>query len=661
MTTHPNSTEAPSGHEIPEGAPAIVAVYVTGHADRFLPTLRSIFAHVPLPVVLGAPEASLLDIFGDLHLSQQVAASPAAFVNDLWSQWGVSILLITDAVVLPEGFLDTALGLVAADVRVGTVSFFSNAADFLSFPYPFQPTVRVVEGHDETSVTRKLRTRVPAPTPAPIPFATGAAVLLGAGALGAVGALRDCPTGAPVGTIADFSLRGRRRGFVDLLDAGTLYARPADIATEPMDSSLTLPDAEWLVAEHPFTAGFIERETSAPESPLVLAATTARAKVLGSRVLIDGYCLGPQEMGTQVSVLALIAALTERDDIAEVCVALGGDVPAYAVTVLAHPKVRARRCPPSELPSVFGYLDVAHRAYQPDHLFDAAAWRAAASRVVITVLDLIGYQIGSYHSSASDWVRYRDALRSSVATADAVTVISHDVRTQARLERMPVEDDRLFVVTYGTEHMTGDETARIPDELLDRGYVAGSFLLTLGTNYSHKNRDLAVQAHRVLRQRGWDLSLVLAGAFVPFGSSRVDESFSAHDDHDLFVLPDVSSEERNWLLRHASVVLYPTSAEGFGFVPFEAARNGTPTVNVAFGPVQELAGDVPVVAENWTPAALADAAERLLRDPALSQAQIDACLSAGTNYTWPLAAEQLTAVYRSVLARPRRCHAAPTP
>lgn len=629
-------------------------MYVDRHAERYRPTLRSLRTHVDLPVVLAAPDAALLDQFDDLGHDRLVCASAAHLVNDLWAKHGTSVLLVTDPVVVPEDFLDRALDMVAADLRVGTVSFFSNSADFLSFPHTNQPAIRVVEGHDETSVTRALRTRTPDLGAVPIPMATGAAVLLGHGALGALGRLRESPSGEPLGTLADFSLRGRRRGFVDILDASTFYARPADIAIDVEETFLTDSDQAWLADEHPFIAGFVEQQRFASDSPLALAAAAARAKVTGTRVLIDGYCLGPQEMGTQVSVLALVRALCERDDIAQVNLALGGPVPNYAATAVSHPKVRAIQCAPDQLATTFGAIDVAHRPYQPDPWFHRDGWRAAAPRLVITVLDLIGYQIGSYHKTVDDWHDYRRVLRDTIAIADAVTVISEDVGYQARLERLPIEDDRLNVVAYGTEHMTGDEPARVPDELLDRGYVAGEFLLTLGTNYSHKNRDLAIRTQHELRRRGWNVALVLAGASVPYGSSRISESYAAHDDREMFVLPDVSSEERNWLLRHASLVLYPTSAEGFGFVPFEAARNGTATVAVPFGPVAELAGDLPVVAEGWTAEAMADAAERLLRDPALAQQQIEACLAAGSHYTWSRAAEQLAAVYRSVMARPRR-------
>ena len=126
------------------------------------------------------------------------------------------------------------------------------------------------------------------------------------------------------------------------------------------------------------------------------------------------------------------------------------------------------------------------------------------------------------------------------------------------------------------------------------------------------------------------------------------------DDDDVFSLPDVTDEERNWLLRHASVVLYPTAAEGFGLVPFEAARFGTPTVAVPFGPLREVNNTAPVWSASWDPVDLADAAQALLEDPALARRQVDAVLANGARYTWSRTAEGLVKAYRDLIARPQR-------
>jgi glycosyltransferase involved in cell wall biosynthesis len=124
------------------------------------------------------------------------------------------------------------------------------------------------------------------------------------------------------------------------------------------------------------------------------------------------------------------------------------------------------------------------------------------------------------------------------------------------------------------------------------------------------------------------------------------------DDDGVANLLDVSSAERNWLLRHADVVVYPTSAEGFGFVPFEAAAFGTPTVAVSFGPLAEVQPDSDFAATSWQPGDLADAVERLLDDPDAIRAAVTGTRQSGNELTWDRSAEMLVELYRRALACP---------
>ena len=637
---------------IPDGT-ALIAVFVHHGAASFLPTLRSIFERIHLPVVLGAPNTETLALFAEFELPRRIASNSAEFVNQLWEEFRSDILLIVDPVIVPEDFLDRAMAAVGDDLRIASVSFFSNSADFLSFPTG-QPALRPPEGMDETIITRRLRSLEPSAALVPIVHAAGPAILISGTGIGATGPLRSSPSGKAAASLADYSLRARRKGLLSFVDGGTFYTTPSDLALDPIGSEFPPGDREWVRSEHPEAFQLLEAERSKGDSPFTIAVRTAHAKAMGLRVLIDAMPLGPTQMGTQTTILALIESLARRDDVAEVCVALEQDAPRYAHATLNNNKVTVRLCTPDDL-SVFGRVDIGHRPFQPDQRLNLAAWRGVCDRFMVSILDIIGYQIGTYYVTPQVWLEYRQTMKDSLSLVDGVTTISEDVRQQVELEHLPIDPSRLFVIPYGTEHLRGTEAARVPAELVAGDHHTSEFLLCFGTNYSHKNRDLAIAVHHELRQRGLNMTLILAGAFVPFGSSRVLESFGLTGTDPVVVLPDISDEERNWLLRHAQLVLYPTSAEGFGLVPFEAARFGTATVHVDFGPLRELTTEAPpVVAADWSVASFADAAEQLLRDPGLAAAQVEASLHVGSEYSWARTAELLTTAYRTLIARPPR-------
>jgi glycosyltransferase involved in cell wall biosynthesis len=587
-----------------------------------------------------------------------VAGNPADLINKTWTRHHLPVLAVSDAVSLPDNFLGRALQLMADDLRVATVSFLSNDAGFLSFPVRNEPTNQPPEGNDASSVSRRLRELGPHEPPTPIPTAVGAAVLLASSALGAVGGLIPGPRAELASTLADFSVRARSRGFIHLVDDSTFFLRHRAAGDAPHRigtlDDLHPEDRHWIHTLYPNEVEFVDHEARSTTSPVALAHGLARTKVLGLRVAVDGSYLGPHEMGTQVSILACVEALSRRRDVREVVVALRSDIPPYAAEILSLPKVTARAVNFDTLEGL-GHCDVAHRMVQPDQWFSVDRWRTVADRVVVTVLDMIAYRNGAYHEDTEKWLLYREALRTGAANADAVVVISEDVKVQAEMERLPIDPQRLHAIPFGTGHLTGNEPTEMPRELAARGYVEGQFILCLGTDYAHKNRDLALAVVAELLRRGHSHALVMAGPTVPYGSSRLSEAnLKLHHrqtlEPEVFLLPDLPSSERNWLIRHADLVLYPSSAEGFGLVPYEAARFGTPTLFTRFGPLQELAPDIPVAADDWSPESLADAADCLLSDPAQARVQVESCLAAGTKYTWAATAEGLADLYRHVMA-----------
>jgi glycosyltransferase involved in cell wall biosynthesis len=627
-----------------------VVLYAGDRPENFLPTLVDLRRHLPaVRVVLAVAPGSDTSDFADTSVEVITVNTPAEVLNRVHPEW--AMLVIGAPVLIPPAALDRARALLDSDARVATVSFWSNAAGPLSFPHWQTPSSHHLgNALDEAEVTTRLRNTSPELGVVPIARAAGPAVLIGADALAIVGAF--VPHDRVEVTLADFSLRCQGHGLRNALDPTTFFSRPIDLSD--VDSAgLNEAEQAWLRAHHPVAAP-PALGPPAGESPLALAFGVARTKVTGLRVAVDASTLGPTETGTQVQTLALIDALAQRPDVESVGVALGGPVPPYAERVLHQRKVRASWCSSDDF-TPLGDVDVVHRPFQPDRPLDITGWRRTAHRTVLTIQDLIYYEVGAYHDSPENWLRVQASVRQAVRDVDAVVAIAHDVAVQIRDERLPIEPERVFVVENGTDHLSGDEVAHVPPVLSRSGVIGEPFVLVLGTNYGHKNRHLAMAAVDLLREQGVGIELVMAGPTVPRGSTRVAESRAAlRSNTTAHVLPDVTSQERNWLLRHAALVLYPTSAEGFGLVPYEAARFGTPTVHVSFGPLAEVAPDLPVSAAGWSPRHLADACRSLLLDPDLRAAQLAAVLRAADTYTWERTAELLVRAYRTALAESPR-------
>lgn len=651
MSDRPNP---PEGAESTTVSNLVCVAFVEGPEEPWMSTLSALRRVMPaIRIVLGAPDTSTLPDVSRYEVEIRSAHNAGQVVN--WvhdSDSSAHILLVCWPAVPPPEPLSTAIHIADSDLRCSSVSFFSNAAGYLSFPHRDRPSIHQIDDLDEQSITRRLRKSAQGLPPLSIPYATGPLVLLTSQGLSVAGRFPEHASEQIDLSVAMYSCLTRCHGMVDYLDPTTFVLRPRDV-TFGFRNETWLADEEvaWLNERYP---GVIDapKDPREREAALGNTYTAARASVGGLRVVIDGSVLGAKEMGTQVAVLALVRALADRDEIASIGVSLQvSDPPPYAVDVLRHPKVDARYAPGNDL-SVFGNVDIIHRPFHMD--FDDMDWRRSGSRIVMTLHDLIAYQVPIYHESSEEWFRYRDAMRHAASVVDGLIVISGDVGQQVSAERLAIETGRLFVVPNGVGHLTGQEHAFAPQELLERGFDGASFLLVIGADYSHKNRGRAIEVLQELRAMGHELSLVLAGAHVPYGSSRMAEEAARQQDLPVYVVPDVSSEERNWLLRHATVVLYTTSAEGFGLVPHEAAAFGTPTVFVPFGPLGERFPDLPAAPADWSVQNLSAAADALIRDPALAQRQVDAIAGDTQRYDWANTAAAVVDVYRAVLSKPAR-------
>lgn len=562
-----------------------------------------------------------------------------------------ALLVVHQPVSVAPGLLIHAVHEMTQDGRIATVSFLSNAAGYLSFPYRNTPVPHGIGGMDEEAVTSLLRALKPEASLVPISMPAGGAVLLALSPYRLCGGAEPGRSSTTKLELAQVALRVARRGFCHLLDASAYVMVPWRQTHSPLEAMDDDGARHALHQEfHEFPALY-DYERDAIASPMAISLDLARAKVQGLRLLVDGSCLGAMEMGTQVQTVCLIDALARRKDVASITVGVpNGTVPAYATKLIKHGKVVF--CPENGLHfSGSPYVDIVHRPFQPDASIPWARWRELGKRVVITIQDLIAYKIGSYHQDGKSWLGYRQSMKAAAAAADGIVAISNDTLKVIAEEQLSVDADRSCVAKNGSDHLDPDDGESIPSGIIRAGLSSRRYILVLGANYTHKNRDLAIKVWDLLVKRGHDLALVMAGAQVPMGSSRLEEAtLRLQTGGDLLSLPDVSSFERNWLMRHAVLVLYPTSSEGFGLVPFEAASMGVPTVHVSFGPLKELIED-DSIPQTWSPDGLADYAHQILVSPDKAAQVVKTILRNADSLTWDDTAARLVDFYRSILSK----------
>lgn len=171
------------------------------------------------------------------------------------------------------------------------------------------------------------------------------------------------------------------------------------------------------------------------------------------------------------------------------------------------------------------------------------------------------------------------------------------------------------------------ETARVPlgvdleffgprhysDKVRGRYAEPDEALLAMASRLSTEKRpDLAIEAVRILRERGRKVRLVSAGA-----GNIADEMAELAEGLPVTFLGFVDGRDQYAaLLATADVLVAPGPIETFGLAALEGLASGTPVVVNGVSALPEVVGNAGAVAES-TPEGFADAIEDLLdRDPA---------------------------------------------
>ena len=394
-------------------------------------------------------------------------------------------------------------------------------------------------------------------------------------------------------------------------------------------------------------------EVDDPSSSHHVAFHVYRPKSARLTVTVDVTWLGPYETGAQVLTTAALGWLARESHITEIRLVGLTELPYYAGHLTENPKVRL--IGPEETPPT---SDVVWYPNQIDGRSNIAAARKLGERVVATYLDLIAYDIPRYHASPEAWQGYRSLQRRIALSVDGITTISADVASRLLTEVPRLESDRVLALPLGLDHITREQAPAQPDEdcaELVKSLGNKRFVVVLGNDFQHKNRDFAIKVWQRALQAGQPCDLVLAGLHVKGSSSKRDEEelVSRHLDlrGRIHSVGHVTSASRAWLLANAEVVLYPSSAEGFGFVPYEAAALGTPTVFTDFGPLREIAG-LRGMPSGWSVEEHADDLIALLSNDDARDERVADLREAIKRFTWEDFAEGLVDFFERITRMP---------
>ena len=126
---------------------------------------------------------------------------------------------------------------------------------------------------------------------------------------------------------------------------------------------------------------------------------------------------------------------------------------------------------------------------------------------------------------------------------------------------------------------------------------------------------------------------------------------------DVRLLGYVPEEDKPALYTGASLFVYPSLYEGFGFCPLEAMACGTPVICSRAASLPEIVGDGGILVDPRNVQAIADAMLNVLTNAELASSLSQRGLRQAARFSWARTAQETAAVYAAVLGRPGRSFA----
>lgn len=318
------------------------------------------------------------------------------------------------------------------------------------------------------------------------------------------------------------------------------------------------------------------------------------------RVAIDLTALLPQRTGVDTYMLGMVRGLAEVDADTRYTLFLNagdagalGELPANFELRRASLRPRPARLAFQQalLPALAaaGGFDVVH---SPAFISPLLHGRP---RHLLTVHDLTSFSMPEAHTRLRRSAAYRGLVARSIRCADRISVPSEWVAEELRRRFPDVNGERVRVDPPGISPRFRTLAEEEVAPVLERLGIERPYLLFVGTLQPRKNVVGLLAAYRRLVARRPDAPrLVLAGR-LGWGTGELEEAIAQTELHGRLRLPGhVADAELPALYGGATLFVFPSLAEGFGFPPLEAMACGVPVV----------ASDATSLRENLTGAAV---------------------------------------------------------
>jgi len=261
------------------------------------------------------------------------------------------------------------------------------------------------------------------------------------------------------------------------------------------------------------------------------------------------------------------------------------------------------------------------------------------TKLVVTTHDLSFELFPETFSLKQRVWHYLVNFRKLVKRADQVIAVSESTKSDLH-ELYNVSEKKVAVIPSGIEERFRKMDRNDPElmRVKEKYNLPYKFILYLGTFEPRKNLRVVLESYAALRlQAGSEVkkhTLVLAG-----GAGWKYQEFllvleNSSERGSVLLSGFIADEDKVALYNLASVFVYPSFYEGFGFPPLEAMACGVPVIVSHTSALPEVVGSACVMIDPYQPDELYRALEEVLCNPTFASGLSQNGIRQAKNFSW---------------------------
>ncbi len=284
-----------------------------------------------------------------------------------------------------------------------------------------------------------------------------------------------------------------------------------------------------------------------------------------------------------------------------------------------------------KLDSITGPVDV----FWSPHL-NFSCFGASAGKKILTIHDLSFLRYPEFFSARKNFWHKGLNIKQLVKKYDVIVAISENTKIDL-MELLQIPEEKIVVIYSGLNKEKDRLTEIEAKKFKDKNKISERFILYLGAIEPRKNVSGLIEAYDLMRDRHFPLTeyqLVLAGASGWKNKHIYRKAAASLYRDDILFLGYVSRTERDWLYSNASLFVYPSYYEGFGFPPLEAMAHGLATITSDVSSLPEVTGAAALIVNPYSTLDLARAMETLLLDTKLRESYAQKGIARAKLFNW---------------------------